>query len=80
MTARTFGQTRDCRGCRYWSEMIAFACGGPLKAMCLGPEGQAPRGEYKSGHETCKAWARGHLGAIDDPTLEAGAYGNDLSR
>lgn len=77
MTARTFGQTRDCRGCRYWSEMIAFACGGPLKAMCLGPEGQAPRGEYRHGSDSCKAWAHGNLGAIDDPDLEPDAYAGE---
>lgn len=77
MTARTLGKTKDCRGCRYWSELIAFAQGGPLKALCLGPEGQAPRGEYRSGHETCKAWARGHLGAVDDPALEPDAYAGE---
>lgn len=64
---RTFGQTRDCRGCRHWSEMIAMAQGGgPVKALCLSQDGPR-RGEYLANTETCTSWASGHLGAVDDP-------------
>lgn len=75
MSNRTFGKTRDCRGCRYWSEMIAFAQGGPIKALCLGPKDKAPQGEYKAGHESCRdGWASGHLGAIDEPGQDPRVY------
>lgn len=77
--SRTFGKTRNCFGCRYWSEMIAFAQGGPVKALCLGPDGQAPRGEYRAGTETCQAWASGHLGAIDEPGQDPRAYDGDTT-
>lgn len=64
---RTYGETKNCAGCRYWSEMIAMAHGGgPTKAMCLADSG--PRsGQYTTGGVTCSSWASGHLGAIDDP-------------
>lgn len=66
MSDRTMGQTRDCRGCRYWSEMIAQALGGrPVEALCLS-EGSR-RGKYTTGHTTCEAWRSGHHGAVDDP-------------
>lgn len=67
MSDRTYGETRTCAGCRYWSEMIA-RCegGGPVVAWCLAQTGPL-RGCYTSGRQTCEAWASGHLGAIDDP-------------
>jgi len=67
MTHRTYGQTKDCKGCRYWSEMIAMADGGgPIKAMCLSTDG--PRnGQFVTGHQTCTDWKSGHYGAVDDP-------------
>lgn len=68
MSARTFGQTRDCRGCRFWSEMIARAGGNIIgvEALCLradGPKG----GQYTVGRNSCEAWESGHHGAVDDP-------------
>jgi len=67
MSDRTYGETKDCRGCRFWSEMIAMCNGGgPVQAMCLSDNGPR-KGKYTSGRQTCEAWKSGHLGAIDDP-------------
>ena len=64
---RTYGETRNCAGCRFWSEMIAQSIGGgPVEAMCLSETGQLS-GRYTSGRQTCEAWRSGHLGAVDDP-------------
>ncbi len=64
---RTFGETKDCNGCRFWSEMIAKAeGGGPVEALCLSDTGPN-KGKYVSGRATCEAWASGHHGAVDDP-------------
>ena len=74
---RTYGETRNCKGCRYWSEMIAQALGGgPVEAMCLSREGPE-RGKYTSAARTCVAWASGHLGAIDEPGQDPQAYANE---
>ena len=63
---RTNGETRNCAGCRYWSEMIAQSIGdGPVEAMCLG-DGPL-KGQYTTGKQTCPAWKSGHYGAVDDP-------------
>jgi hypothetical protein len=71
---RTGGETRNCKGCRYWSEMIAQAVGGgPVQAICLCPT-SAARGTYMSGHRTCAQWASGHLGAVDDPRQDPTRY------
>lgn len=29
MNHRSYGETRNCKGCRFWSEMIAQVRGGP---------------------------------------------------
>jgi hypothetical protein len=73
---RTYGETRDCKGCRYWSEMIAGNAhngGGAIEAMCLSPSSGA-RGRYMSARGTCAQWASGHLGAIDEPGQDPSAY------
>ena len=69
---RTNGETKNCRGCRYWSEMIAEVCAGVLRAYCLAPgRDSAGRGGYEArlfpGTFTCEAWASGHLGPVDEP-------------
>lgn len=65
--ARTYGETRDCNGCRYWSEMVAQAIGGGgVQALCLSGDGQLA-GKYTYGHQTCAVWKSGHHGAVDDP-------------
>ena len=63
--SRTFGETRNCGGCRFWSEMIARSIDGPIEAMCLG---EGPRkGKYTTERQTCDGWKSGHLGAVDEP-------------
>lgn len=72
--SRTYGETRDCRGCRFWSEMIAISNGrGPVQAMCLSESGPN-RAKYKTGVETCSSWASGHLGAVDEPGSDGTEY------
>lgn len=76
MTDRTYGDTENCAGCRYWSEMIAQALGGrPLEAMCLSSDGPL-KGKYVTARQTCSAWASGHYGAVDDPP----DYGEEVRR
>ncbi len=72
MNHRTYGQTRDCRGCRFWSEMIAqVRGGGPVEAMCLaaGPHAGPHACQYTHGRMTCSAWESGEDGAIDEPRV-----------
>ncbi len=67
MSDRTYGETRNCAGCRFWSEMIAQAIGGgPVEAMCLADAGRFA-GKYTSARRTCDSWKSGHFGAVDDP-------------
>lgn len=64
---RSWGDTKNCHGCRYWSEMLAQAIGdGPLEAMCLAQDGPYT-GKYTTKRQTCKAYEEGSLGAVDDP-------------
>lgn len=74
MSDRTYGETKDCAGCRYWSEMLAQCQGGgPIKAVCLHPTGPN-RMVYTTAKRTCSSWASGHLGAIDEPGQDPDAY------
>lgn len=57
--------TRDCGGCRYWSEMIAMVQAGKTVAMCLGSG--SLKGRYTSHRQTCDAFAKNTAGAVDDP-------------
>lgn len=64
---RSWGETRNCHGCRYWSEMLARALGGgPVEAMCLG-DNSPHRDKYTTKRTTCVAWAEGSMGAVDQP-------------
>ena len=64
---RSWGGTRNCKGCRYWSEMVAQSIGGgPVQAMCLSPA-SPNRGKYTGPTRVCDQWAEGSLGAIDSP-------------
>jgi hypothetical protein len=69
MEHRTYGATRTCHGCRFWSELIATSnadTGGQLKALCLNPD--SPKySAYMAARESCEAWKSGHHGAIDEP-------------
>ena len=64
---RTYGETKNCAGCRYWSEMIA-KCegGGSVEAMCLSNTSPLT-GKYTHAGRSCEAWESGHHGAVDDP-------------
>ena len=66
---RSYGTTKDCNGCRFWSEMIAQAIGGGgVQALCLSDNEAAPnRSKYTYGRDTCSFWKEGALGAVDDP-------------
>lgn len=67
MDERSFGTTRNCAGCRYWSEMIARAeGGGPVEAMCL--HKSSPHwAKYVAGSQACDHWSAGDRGAVDQP-------------
>jgi len=67
MDYRTWGKTKNCKGCRFWSEMIAKSDGGgPVSAMCLNPKSLEYQ-KYRTGSEHCGQWGSGHYGAIDTP-------------
>jgi hypothetical protein len=77
MEHRTYGETRNCKGCRYWSEMIAGNVhngGGEIEALCLAQKPAPFHGQYKHPRSTCSAWASGHHGAIDEPGQDPRAY------
>jgi hypothetical protein len=64
---RTYGETKNCAGCRFWSEMIAQCHGGgSVQALCLA-DGGPMSGKYTTSRVTCTAWKSGHFGAVDDP-------------
>jgi hypothetical protein len=64
---RTYGETTNCGGCRFWSEMCAQSIGGgPIEALCLTPSGPCA-GKYTTQRMVCEAWKSGHHGAIDAP-------------
>jgi len=68
MFHRTYGETKDCKGCRFWSEMLAQA-GGDIEgvyAMCINSKSYFS-GKYTSAESNCKEWADGHDGAVDEP-------------
>jgi len=68
MTDRTYGRTRNCAGCKFWSEMIARAHGGgPVEAMCLASSGKHSS-QYTTARMSCDKWESGEDGIVDDPT------------
>lgn len=57
---RTYGETKNCNGCRFWSEMLAKAeGGGGVQAMCLAESGPF-KGKYTFGSQKCDSWKSGH--------------------
>ena len=80
MSHRTYGETKNCKGCRYWSEMLAQCHGGgSVQAMCIAPAGAPNRTKYTSGHITCASWASGEFGAIDEPGQDPNIYEVDAA-
>ena len=75
MEHRTYGETKNCKGCRFWSEMIARSQGAGIAAYCLSDSGER-KGKYTLGYETCSSYKSGHLGAIDEPPN----YGEEIRR
>jgi hypothetical protein len=69
-----------CETCRYWSELVVRSCRRKpsLEALCLNREGPF-YSLFCRGAQRCPSWARGHLGAIDDPDLPEKAYANHSS-
>ena len=69
MDYRSWGESRNCHGCRYWSEMLARSHGSGTQAMCIAPRNaDAPHsGKYTDKRQTCNAWADGCFGAVDSP-------------
>lgn len=67
MDHRTYGATRNCKGCKYWSEMIA-KCegGGSVQALCLA-SASPNASKYTVASTTCDAFEPGYDGAIDQP-------------
>ena len=75
MNHRTYGETKDCKGCRYWSEMIAKCDNGVVMAYCLNRKSNMS-GKYTSNRQTCETWASGELGTIDEPGSDSNRYDN----
>ncbi len=79
MSERTFGETKDCRGCRWRSEMLAQAGGSAgrgLQAMCLNPASPMSL-KYTYGWQSCDVWASGELGAVDERGQDPARYDED---
>ena len=66
MFHRNYGETQNCKGCRFWSELIAKSENGGVVAMCINSK-SSEKGKYKANHQACDNWASGHYGAIDSP-------------
>jgi hypothetical protein len=58
------GVPKTCSQCRFWSDRIARAHGGPLEAMCLALAGPQARKFVRAKH-TCSAWKKNVDGAVD---------------
>ena len=68
MDYRTYGQTKNCKGCYYWSEMLAKCDSGTpgVVAMCLNKK-STENGKYKAGYQKCENWKTGAEGVVDAP-------------
>ncbi len=70
-------QCGPCEDCRYWSEMLAMADAGGVKAVCLAVGGPN-QGKWTRDLDSCPLWADGRLGAIDTPGFDGTEYDADL--
>ena len=60
--------SKDCDGCKFWSERIAQSIGGgPVEALCLNQESMH---KGRMVHRGCDKYSPGR--AIDDPCPTAG--------
>ena len=79
MSHRTYGETRDCKGCRYWSEMVAQSIGNSIGALCLAHGGEYS-GKYTFSGMVCTKYASGEYGAIDEPGQDMDAYAQERAK
>jgi hypothetical protein len=63
---RTYGETKNCKGCRFWSEMVAMVDNGAVVALCLAKDGPHSS-KYTRAGTHCAFWKSGHHGAVDEP-------------
>lgn len=74
MATRTYGETKTCSGCRYWSEQLAQNNrDGVLMAYCL-DQNSPQRNRYTEGAQTCPDYAAGLIGAVDSPGFDGTEY------
>jgi hypothetical protein len=66
----------NCENCRYWSELVVKCqgAGHEIQALCLNQKGPF-HARYRDAGQWCHTWADGAFGAVDDPDLPPGAYG-----
>jgi hypothetical protein len=66
----------NCENCRYWSELVVKCQGAgyEIQALCLNQKGPF-HARYRDAGQWCHTWADGADGAVDDPDLPPGAYG-----
>lgn len=65
----------NCENCRYWSDKLAQAIGGPVEAVCLVREGPHS-GRYTPGSASCDKWEDAPLGPVDSGSDTDPVYGN----
>ncbi len=65
----------NCETCRFWSDKLAQAMGGPMEAYCLSQDGPL-KARYTRALESCTAWQDAPLGAVDSGSDDDPRYGN----
>ena len=68
-----FALCGPCEDCRFWSEMLAEADAGGVRAVCLAIGGSR-QGKWTRDLDSCESWADGALGAIDTPGFDGTEY------
>jgi hypothetical protein len=63
---RSWGETKNCHGCRYWSERLAMSDGNGLRAMCISAD-SPNKSKWMPKRGTCEKWDEGSMGAVDSP-------------
>ena len=63
---RSWGDTRNCKGCRYWSEMLAKSGVRGVDAVCLAVGGPQ-QGKFTPESFCCTSFEAGWFGAVDQP-------------
>ncbi len=64
-------KSKNCGGCRFWSEMCAQSLGcGPIEALCLS-DNSPSCGKFVTETHKCDAWKDSLGYAIDAPGIES---------